>query len=109
MTLGERLKQELKQRRWTPYKLSQEIGVAPYVVSRWIRGDNDPTLFNAIMICNALGLSLDYLASGLDTDGIKADVCENLCKYPYEWNEDLYGELCESDICKNCPLERWHQ
>lgn len=62
MTLGERLKQELLKRGWTAYKLSQEIGVAPYVVSRWVHGVNDPTLFNAIMICDVLGISLDYLA-----------------------------------------------
>lgn len=62
MTLGERLKQELFKRGWTAYKLSQEIGVAPYVVSRWVNGVNDPTLFNAIMICDVLGISLDYLA-----------------------------------------------
>ena len=41
-----------------------------------------------------------------DLEDIKAEICDKLCKYPNEWNEDLYGELCESDICKNCPLER---
>ena len=38
---------------------------------------------------------------------IVEDVCQNYCKYPDNWDEDKEGvELCESDICANCPLNR---
>lgn len=34
-------------------------------------------------------------------------MCNNYCKFPSIWNEEEEGmELCESDICKNCPLNR---
>ena len=35
------------------------------------------------------------------------DFCNNYCKYPDLWDEEKEGcELSESDICKNCPLNR---
>lgn len=36
---------------------------------------------------------------------ITEEMCSNYCKYPEIWSS--WGrdeELCESDICKNCPL-----
>lgn len=33
------------------------------------------------------------------------DVCMNYCKYPEKWDEEKEGmELCDSEICNNCPL-----
>lgn len=34
------------------------------------------------------------------------DICNNYCKYPFEYDpEDHDGvELCDSEICQNCPL-----
>lgn len=35
----------------------------------------------------------------------KTKICDEYCKYPYEWDEDKEGcSLDESDVCKNCPL-----
>lgn len=35
------------------------------------------------------------------------DMCSNYCKWPNEWDEEEQGmELCESDICSNCPLNK---
>ena len=39
------------------------------------------------------------------TKEVKEDFCDNYCKYPSEWNPED-GELSESDICRNCPLNR---
>lgn len=34
-------------------------------------------------------------------------ICSKYCKYPEIWDEEAEGiELCESDICRNCPLNR---
>lgn len=34
-------------------------------------------------------------------------ICSQYCKYPEQWNIEAAGvELCESDICANCPLNR---
>lgn len=38
---------------------------------------------------------------------VTEDICNNYCKYPDTWDEEKEGcELCESDICNNCPLNR---
>ena len=38
---------------------------------------------------------------------IASEICRNYCKYPDTWDEEAEGmELCESDHCKNCPLNR---
>ena len=33
------------------------------------------------------------------------DMCGKYCKYPLIW-DSRDGELCDSDICANCPLNR---
>ena len=38
---------------------------------------------------------------------VTQEICENYCKYPDTWDEDKEGvELIDSDICKNCPLNK---
>ena len=37
---------------------------------------------------------------------IKEEMCSKYCRYPYIWDEETDGELSDSDICANCPLNR---
>lgn len=38
---------------------------------------------------------------------VKEQICNDYCRYPRDWNEEERGiELCESEICQNCPLNR---
>lgn len=37
---------------------------------------------------------------------VTEEICNHYCKYPDIWDEETQGELCESDICSNCPLNR---
>lgn len=34
------------------------------------------------------------------------DICNNYCKYPNEYDPEEHDdvELCDSEICANCPL-----
>lgn len=32
-------------------------------------------------------------------------ICNDYCRYPREW-DDADGDLCESEICANCPLNK---
>lgn len=42
-----------------------------------------------------------------EIEQIKEDMCRNYCKYPDTWDENVEGcELCESDVCRECPLNR---
>lgn len=37
---------------------------------------------------------------------VKAEICDKICKYPDNWDEETQGQLCESEQCSNCPLNR---
>ena len=38
---------------------------------------------------------------------VASEFCDKYCKYPEQWDEEKEGcELCVSDICKNCSLNR---
>lgn len=38
---------------------------------------------------------------------VKYQICNDYCKYPNEWNEEEQGqELCDSEVCAACPLNR---
>lgn len=38
---------------------------------------------------------------------LKAEICENYCKYPCTYDETTEGvPLAESEICENCPLNK---
>lgn len=38
---------------------------------------------------------------------VKSDICISYCKWPNIWDEEKEGnELCDSDICRRCPLNR---
>lgn len=39
-------------------------------------------------------------------DDVRERMCNEYCKYPYEWDEEKQGELSESEICENCPLNQ---
>ena len=40
-------------------------------------------------------------------DEVTADICDHYCKYPGTWDAESKGvELYESEVCKNCPLNR---
>lgn len=34
------------------------------------------------------------------------DMCNKYCKYPFEYDPEEHDgvELCDSEICQNCPL-----
>lgn len=40
-------------------------------------------------------------------EDIANKICDEYCKYPDTWDEEKEGcELCDSEICKNCPVGR---
>ena len=57
-----------------------------------------------------------------EIEQIKEDMCDNFCKWPEQWSEtetiEIWSDsvikqtmtrrmsLSESDICRNCPLNR---
>lgn len=40
-------------------------------------------------------------------EDVKNEICNEYCKFPLYWDETVMGyELCESEVCAQCPLNR---
>ena len=39
-------------------------------------------------------------------EAIAEAICNDYCRYPLTWNEEVDGELADSEVCANCPLNR---
>ena len=39
-------------------------------------------------------------------EAIAEAMCNDYCRYPLTWNEEVDGELADSEICANCPLNK---
>lgn len=62
--LGSRICQRRKELKITQKKLSERINLSRNHISGIETGDKRPSLETLLIICNELGISLDYLVSG---------------------------------------------
>jgi hypothetical protein len=53
--IADRLRDEIRRREWTAYRLAKEADLAPTVALRFMRDENDPSLDNLAKILTALG------------------------------------------------------
>ena len=63
-TLGERLKEARDSWDWTQAQLSEASGINSMAISHFEKDRRVPTIRNAIKLCNALGVSMDWLTRG---------------------------------------------
>ena len=61
MVFGERLLLQRRRKGLTLSGFSKVCGISAAVLSRYENGKTEPTLFSAICIADALGVTLDYL------------------------------------------------
>ena len=66
-TFRSRLADMLRIKRWNKTRLAKETGISIVAISRYLSGDRNPTLINAILIADALGVSLDWLCGREDS------------------------------------------
>ena len=65
MNIHARLKQLLKDRGWTEYKLSKECGLAQSTIGNIFRRNVSPSLDTLATICGAFGITLSqFFAEG---------------------------------------------
>lgn len=64
MNVGERVKELREQRGMTQKLLAEKIGVTPAVICQIERGTKVPNVIIAKMICDNLGVTVDYLTGG---------------------------------------------
>lgn len=65
--LGVRVQSLRMEKGWTQEKLATEAGLALSTIGGIESGRQDPNLFSAICLADALGVSLDFLATGRGT------------------------------------------
>ena len=61
-TVGERIRVARQQRGWTQVELAEAAGLSSNYVARLERGELGASLFVAMRIAEALGITLDVLA-----------------------------------------------
>lgn len=61
MTFGERVLLVRRRKGLTLRGLSEACGISESLLCRYEHGKTEPTLFSAVCVANALGVSLDYL------------------------------------------------
>ena len=61
MTFGERVLLVRRRKGLTLRGLSKACGISESLLCRYEHGNTEPTLFSAVCVANALGVSLDYL------------------------------------------------
>ena len=66
-TFAYRLKIAILRKRFTQKELSEELGVSPVTVSRWVHGKSTPDSGTARKIAEILDVSLDFLYAMKDS------------------------------------------
>ena len=81
---AERVKREREKLGWTQAQLGEKVGVSPQTISAYEKNiygkGKTPTLDNAILIAESLGVSLDYLC-GRDDTSTQIDTLADIVKY----------------------------
>ena len=62
--VSKRIKAQREARGWTQERLAGAVEVAPGTISRWERGEVEPTLENARDLADALGVTVGWLVGG---------------------------------------------
>lgn len=75
MDMHARLKQLLKERGWTEYKLSKECGLAQTTIGNIFRRNTIPSVATLEAVCNGFGITLSQFFAQSDmvelTDDLK--------------------------------------
>ena len=68
MTVGQRIFQLLKQKGMTQKEFSERTGIATTTISDWRKKNTNPGSDKILLICAALGVTPEYLLSGVSED-----------------------------------------
>lgn len=62
--VGESIRELRDERGWKQRELAERLGVSPFTVSRWERGDSTPSLARLNEIADTFGVTLTDLIEG---------------------------------------------
>ena len=69
MTIGERVLELVHKNRMTQKEFSEKTGIPQSTISEWKSRKTNPASDKIMIICQALGVSPEWLLSGTDTAG----------------------------------------
>ncbi len=69
MTISDRIFERLKQINMTQKVFSEETGISQSTISEWKSKRTNPTSEKIMIICNVLGVTPEWLLSGIENTG----------------------------------------
>ncbi len=69
---GEKIKEAVKKTGLTQYEFEKKFGISENLVSRWIKGDRNPSIRSLKKISEATNIPLDYFLDDTE-DNLKKD------------------------------------
>ncbi len=73
MDATEKIKEMMKQRGWSAYKLAKKSGLSETTIANLIRRNTVPSIPTVEAICNGFGISLSQFFSDGDTIEVSSD------------------------------------
>lgn len=69
MTISERIFERLAQLSMTQKEFSEKTGILPSTISEWKKNKTNPSSEKIMPICEAIGVTPEWLLSGIDPAG----------------------------------------
>ncbi len=73
MTISERIFERLAQLSMTQKEFSEKTGILPSTISEWKKNKTNPSSEKIMPICEAIGVTPDWLLSGIDPAGSREE------------------------------------
>ena len=73
MTISERVFERLTMMHMTQKEFSEKTGIQQSTISEWKKNKTNPSSDKIMSICKVLGVTSDWLLSGVDPAGSRAD------------------------------------
>jgi transcriptional regulator with XRE-family HTH domain len=61
MTIGEKIRELRKEKKWMQKRLAEKVGVTTNMVSMWELDKYEPSIFNCIVLADVFDVTLDEL------------------------------------------------
>lgn len=82
MDIQKRIKDLMKERGWTDYRLAMESGLSHSTVSNMFKRNNAPTIPTLEALCKAFGITLSqFFAEGKESVTLTDEQCEIFAKW----------------------------
>lgn len=77
MTIRDRIFEKIEELKMTQKEFSEKTGIPQTTVSDWRKKRTNPTAEKIMVICKVLGVTPEWLLSGIETHGTRSN--------PQEW------------------------